>query len=1695
MYKNNKRYFWLLLALLTAIPVLNIQADGSRNWATPGSNASSARRAFLRSSMLNSANWPFPNLGTHYVYAKAGERITVASSMQGVGTSGNNNKRIRLYSPTGDQITLDFTNGGRIVNRAEEVAGPRLSGVTSGGGYTPAYYLVPSGGDGVYRVEFISTYTGSNSQSGISSSINATSDWNQSPNTNNTVTIAAWDVSVIDTGNTAFIPGRVYTNVLNLSNGYSNPNTTGFYGLVYVRTKDGYTYRVNNNGNNGMYFTFFVNNNGFVDATSQLPIYKSLNTTSNLGNRVHNPNNADLDTHITHKMFYTLPATDLPATAPIAKTSNGGSNWTSGTTWLKASPIVPEVSTPLLKGVDGMVGQVSNKGGYIEFDADVQGNFKIEIISEDTPAAFSARTMTGQASAGSNRVLWDGKDGNGNSLPRGTFPVKVTVQLQGAEVHFPFFDMEYNTKGTIIELLKHESLPSQEVTSDIVYWNDVDVNNGTTGNNSARGRYSDPKNNSHLPPANSVGISSNTNGHIWGIGATGTSGQFGDNKSIDTWTFITGEKKESESQVNVKIADLEVLVTVNKPNVIIGDEIEYTAVVKNNGLSDVIDAPFTFALPPGFDPVGTPVFTGSANCTESIALVYDSETNTYRSKLNMVNGCEVTYTFKTKVTDSSDPDYTTAVAGILRPNDVTDPNATNSSDPSKPIYELPLGRTWDDLWKYPAQWPTQDDMNNFYIPPFSAEFECANRDSTETTSCNNIGNITVGLLRVSDLGIVKSVDNPSPDIGETVTFTLKVTNHGPHRAVNIVVTDIVPDGYTDIANIDNDGVLDGNTITWNIAKLENTDSKTLSFKAKVVNEGDYTNTASVTGEGEDPNLDNNESTATVVPCEELNIFKEDFGTSNFGVNFGRTTSPYMPSGSFNFGTPYPQSNDNDETAIDNDHYAVVAPGYIKAGWKPENLGWYFWTPLHNEPETVTDRSGTVDGAVMVINAGNTLQPFYERPQLLQVGATYRASFWLYLVKGDSRVSIDVKHARTGEILATITSPMLWDGVADVKSKWNYIDLYFTVPVPDDKEDCEVDNVILSFRNDYAATFGNDYYIDDISLDKVCSPPPGTVIINCPDPDYMKNYWHGTIDNDWNKTGNWTANFVPGVGEDITFATDTNNGASGDGNGEGAAVNDLYLDNVDQNDSGGRIIGDLINDSEVDLIITTGNQLIINGEVIDNDPGVGTIVVKASPDMPSGTLKFADLTKNQNVGAIVEFYNKAYDCADCGFYTRSWQYFGIPVEESEFPASEVAGNETINQWVEPFNGNKWQPAPYTPDTNLKAFKGYQITNDAEQQPEAVYGFNGTLNVGNVSVGLTQTANVNYTGVNLVGNSYTAAIPINGDAISFPTGVEQTVYLFNTGTRDQWRKLNGSAINQENYRSGQYLAVPVNVGGQNHFPDRIPSMHSFMVRVESGTGGNLEIDYSKLVKNTAVKLGDNSTEIVTRSATETTGTYSSSSSSSSASSIPSLVMDVIGEESADRVWIFAKEGTTHGFDNGWDGRKMTEGGIAQLYVTGSDNSKLQVATVPTFESIMLGFEADVDGKYTIEFALSDHWTTEELYLRDLATGTSERVAKGGSYTFQAKKGDSGTRFSLSASGTPGEDESAKIVVQATDEGKIAISNNSNRNCTISISNTAGKLLQSLEVKAGDGDEVESLPKGSYVVRIQNAVVSDARKVIVD
>lgn len=576
----------------------------------------------------------------------------MASSTQNVG----GNARIRLYSPA-SALVVDNTTAGIIANRTEELAGPQLFGQTGGGRYTPIYYQVPTGGAGIYRVEFSARGTAD-----PQTNVNANDNWAQ---TANNAGILAWDVSVIDTTNTLFIPGRVYANVLNFSNGTAQVNSNGFFGVMYPLTKDGYTYRVNNNGNNGIYFTFFVNNNGFIDPTTQLPLYKSLTNTDAtfLAGKVQDPNTADTALNITHKMFYTLPSSDLP-TSSIGAVPGGS-------TWLKNPVIVPVVTNLSLVGVEGTSGQVSYKGGYIKFNADVQGSYKIVI--EGTPAnpGFVTRTLTGSSIAGANQIYWDSKDGAGNASPVGTYPiVNITITLQRGEVHFPYIDMEYNRFGTILELLNHTNLSGLPL-SNIVYWNDVDIPDVTNGTNSS------PKNNSHLPPTNSAGISSLTNGHNWGLNGNGTAGQFGDVRAIDTYTFIAGQETTLTTSVTVKSADLMVSSIVpNKTNAELGDQVAYTVKVKNDGPSDVNGAKFTFKSSSSFTPQSV-IFNANGCGSQSVALSYNATTQTYTSNLNLPNGCEITYTINVIVNNTSTAGNKIVEAAILRTNDVSDPDATN----------------------------------------------------------------------------------------------------------------------------------------------------------------------------------------------------------------------------------------------------------------------------------------------------------------------------------------------------------------------------------------------------------------------------------------------------------------------------------------------------------------------------------------------------------------------------------------------------------------------------------------------------------------------------------------------------------------------------------------------------------------------------------------------------------------------------------------------------------------------------------------------------------------------------------------------------------------------------------------------------------------------------------------------------------
>jgi len=90
-----------------------------------------------------------------------------------------------------------------------------------------------------------------------------------------------------------------------------------------------------------------------------------------------------------------------------------------------------------------------------------------------------------------------------------------------------------------------------------------------------------------------------------------------------------------------------------------------------------------------------------------------------------------------------------------------------------------------------------------------------------------------------DLSIVKSVDDSTPNIGQTITFSLDVTNAGPDIATNVSVTDPVPFGFTYVpasitggdSSNDTDPTIAG--LAWTLNAVPVGTTVTLTFQATV----------------------------------------------------------------------------------------------------------------------------------------------------------------------------------------------------------------------------------------------------------------------------------------------------------------------------------------------------------------------------------------------------------------------------------------------------------------------------------------------------------------------------------------------------------------------------------------------------------------------------------------------------------------------------------------------------------------------------------------------------------------------------------------------------------------------------------------------------------------------------------------------
>ncbi len=138
-------------------------------------------------------------------------------------------------------------------------------------------------------------------------------------------------------------------------------------------------------------------------------------------------------------------------------------------------------------------------------------------------------------------------------------------------------------------------------------------------------------------------------------------------------------------------------------------------------------------------------------------------------------------------------------------------------------------------------------------------------DQADPVASNNAASASVTIAElVADLSLDKQADMTTAMPGETVTFTVTLTNIGPDGATGVQVSDAIPAGLTDVV-VTPSGATTYAGGVWTVNSLAASTFETLTISGEVVANGStIINTAEVTAADQaDPDSTNNAASASV----------------------------------------------------------------------------------------------------------------------------------------------------------------------------------------------------------------------------------------------------------------------------------------------------------------------------------------------------------------------------------------------------------------------------------------------------------------------------------------------------------------------------------------------------------------------------------------------------------------------------------------------------------------------------------------------------------------------------------------------------------------------------------------------------------------------------------------------------------------
>ncbi|TGD57782.1 DUF11 domain-containing protein, partial [Flavobacterium humi] len=377
---------------------------------------------------------------------------------------------------------------------------------------------------------------------------------------------------------------------------------------------------------------------------------------------------------------------------------------------------------------------------------------------------------------------------------------------------------------------------------------------------------------------------------------------------------ISGVEPDSNNANNTSTvtpvvqSNLSVTKTVSNPNPSVGSNVTFTITVGNAGPSNATSVVVNDVLPAGYTFVSATPSTGTwtaPNWTIGNLANGGSATLTIVATVRSTGSYANTATVTGAETDPTPGNNTSTVTPVVQSNlsitktvsnptpnvgsnvtfTLTASNAGPSNATGVSVNDvLPAGYTFvsatpsTGTWTAP-NWSIGTLANGAtatltIVASVNAAGPYANTATitgteNDPTPGNNTSTVTPVPVAQANLAIVKTVSNPTPNVGSNVTFTLTASNAGPSNATGVSVNDVLPAGYTFVSATPSTGTW--TAPNWSIGTLANGATATITIVASVNAAGPYANTATITGSEIDPTPGNNTSTVTPVPVAQANL--------------------------------------------------------------------------------------------------------------------------------------------------------------------------------------------------------------------------------------------------------------------------------------------------------------------------------------------------------------------------------------------------------------------------------------------------------------------------------------------------------------------------------------------------------------------------------------------------------------------------------------------------------------------------------------------------------------------------------------------------------------------------------------------------------------------------------------------------------